>query len=304
MCTCAQRQGDWSGVNGSRELVQWARSISIHTEGRWFHHARLPLAAPRAFSFLFRARRPRRRLFTASFVRTPRAPTTETPSFLNTPQLDLMCAGQSAADLSPLIPLMLVLIVRLLLIGGRLLFKTDDFLKIISLFSKRATLSPHVQLKVFVSTLPEAESRVFSTQWGFSTLSLRGGKKEESGAACPPPDPLLASPLRPQVFCSSSMHQARLDILSEVRGDGQETRLFSRLGYLWDVQRDLQLGFIDGYRIISHHVLEPANFRKQNVPGRSSDFMNFPLGSSTWICFLFFLNLITFFFLRQTLFCT
>lgn len=188
VCTCARAHRGRGTEVEWMEAGSWSSGPALLASTRrgadFITHASLsPLHG--LFSFLFRARRPRRRLFTASFVRTRRAPTTETPSFLNTPQLDLMCAGQSAADLSPLIPLMLVLIVRLLLIGCRLLFKTDDFLKIISLFSKRATLSPHVQLKVFASTLPEAEGRVFSTQWGFSTLSLRGGKKRRKRCRLP-----------------------------------------------------------------------------------------------------------------------
>lgn len=211
VCTCARAHRGRGTEVEWMEAGSWSSGPALLASTRrgadFITHASLsPLHG--LFSFLFRARRPRRRLFTASFVRTRRAPTTETPSFLNMPQLDLMCAGQSAADLSPLIPLMLVLIVRLLLIGCRLLFKTDDFLKIISLFSKRATLSPHVQLKVFASTLPEAEGRVFSTQWGFSTLSLRGGEKKKKAV---PPALLLTRcwPHRRGLKCSAARQCTR-----------------------------------------------------------------------------------------------
>lgn len=97
-----------------------------------------------------------------------------------------MRAGQSAADLALLIPLMLVCIVRLLLIGCRLFLKTDGFFN--------AMPWSHIQLKVLPSTQQEVEGRVSAGSEGFFLLwAGRRVTEEESGAACPPPDLLLAS---------------------------------------------------------------------------------------------------------------
>lgn len=128
-------------------------------------------------------------------------PQPKPPSFLNTPQIDLMCAGQSAADLSPLISLMLVLIVSLLLIGCRLLFKTDDFLRIISLFSKTSKKFSRPRYKK-----PRAEC--FQRGEVFSTLSLQGEKKKKKAV---PPALLLTRcwPHRRGLKCSAARQCTR-----------------------------------------------------------------------------------------------
>lgn len=105
------------------------------------------------------------------------AHTTETPSFLNRLQIDLMCAGQSAADLSLLIPLMLVFIVRLLLIGWRLFLKSNVFFI--------ATTSSHIQLKVLPTTLQEVEGRVFRGSECFSTVGGQASNRRTKWCRLP-----------------------------------------------------------------------------------------------------------------------